>query len=423
MSYKTLQAKLQKFFRTDLTYLAKGGFWLSVSYFLQIGVGLVTITVVANMVPKSVFGTYQFVLAMAGILSVCTLSGIQKAVTRSVAHGNDGILPYAVYTKMRWNLIIVGLSGCIAAYYGLQDNLTLAYSFLIVGACSPFIESFKLYNSFLHGKEAFRDSTLLGFWRKPLPLVTICITAFYTDSVVALVAAYFLSSAISYVAIYLSVIKKYKPAYTPDPEALTYSKHLSVITVIGQIAQHADKIILWQVMGSIAVAGYSIAQLTTKYAGGLLNVFSVLAFPKISKRDLPTLQRTLPRKVFLFMGVMLAFVIVYVLLAPFVFALLFPEYPEAVLISQLLALGLIFLPQSLFGTVFTAHMQVRTQYTLGVALPVLKLLLLVLLVPTYEIFGVVAATLIAETVSFFVRYYYFMTAVETSSPETTPKIV
>ena len=61
-----------------------------------------------------------------------------------------------------------------------------------------FIESFKMYENFLYGKEAFKDSVTLGAWRKPLPLIATVITAFLYPEPLALVAAYFASNALSF---------------------------------------------------------------------------------------------------------------------------------------------------------------------------------------------------------------------------------
>ena len=412
-----LTRRLQQMLRTDINYLTRGGLWLSLSYLLQISAGIITVTVLANLLPKSVFGTYQFILAMAAVISVFTLSGLTKAVTRAVAQGNDGILRAAVQTKMKWNVGIVLVAGAVASYYAWQGNVPLATAFAIVGACVPFIESFKLYNPFLHGKEAFRDSTLLGFWRKPLPLIAVCVTAYYTHDVVALIAAYFVSSAVSYTAVYVAVIGKYRPPHTSDTETVTYSKHLSVIALISKAALHADKIIIWQFLGSVAVASFSLAQLAVRYAGGLLNVLATLALPKLAKRDIATLHATLPRKVLLFAGVMVVCVAGYLMLAPWLFAILFPSYPEAVLMSQLLAVGLLFIPQALINQVFTAHAQVASQYVLGLIVPTIKIGLTLLLVWQFGVWGVIAASIATDALSFVLSYYLFTRLPKTSEAQ------
>lgn len=329
--------KLQNYTKTDMNYLAKGSFWLMVSYVIQVSLGVITTIALANLLPKESLGTYQFILSIAAILSVITLSGLGTAITRAVAQGHDGVLRSGVRTKLKWSIGIVLASGVTALYYYINDNTLLAYSFLIVGIFAPFIESFKLYNNFLYGKEAFKDNVVLGAWRKPLPLIATLTTIYFTDDVLTLIFVYFLSHAISYLAVYAAVIRKYNPPKQSHSETITLSKHLSVLRIVSMVGSHIDKILIWHFLGAASVAIFSIAQLGTKYSGGFLNTLSALVLPKVSKRDLPTLQQTLPRKVWLFTVLMAAGAGVYIAIAPFVFPLLFPQHlpPPGVTLSRL----------------------------------------------------------------------------------------
>ena len=398
---------IQRHTKTDSRYLAKGGFWLMVSYGVQVGFGIITTIVLANVLTKDTLGTYQYVLATAGILSVFTLSGLGQAITRGVARGNDGLLRSGVRAKLKWSVGIVLASATVAGYYFIQGNLELGLAFLVVGACAPFIESFRLFESFLFGKEAFRDSVLLGAWRKPLPLVTIITTAYFYPEPLALITAYFLSNALSLTLVYWRVLKKYQPPDEDDAETLHYSKHLTVLRMLSVTANHADKVLVWHFLGPAAVATFTIAQFATRYSGGLLNTVSALALPRLSKRDLPTLQKTLPRKVLLFTGFMALGTAVYIALAPLVFTLVFPEYTDAALLSQALALGFLFVPRGVYGKALTAHMRTKEQYVLGIAQPVMKLGLLATLIPLFQLWGAVAATLLAGLFGAVVAYTLF----------------
>ena len=404
---KKILNKSEEYIKTDMTYLVKGGFWIFLSHFVQISTGVIVTIALANLLPKESLGTYQFILSIAAIISVLTLSGLGTAITKAVAGGHDGVLRSGVRTKLRWSIGIVLASGATALYYYLNENVVLAYSFLIVGIFAPFIESFKLYENYLYGKEAFRDSVTLGAWRKPLPLVALLVTVYLTNDVLTLIFVYFASNAISFLAVYLAVIRKYQPPEKEHVETITLSKHLSVLRIVGHIGNHVDKILIWHFLGSAAVASFAIAQLSTRYSGVFLNGASTLALPKVSKRDLPTLQQTLPRKVWLFTLMMFFGAIGYIIIAHFAFPLIFPQYPESIMVSQALALGFLFIPRFIYSQVLIAHNQIGAQYTIGFSHTIIKALLLYTLLPIYGIWGAVYAILVSEFIQTLIVRIFF----------------
>lgn len=403
-------AALQRYTKTDMTYLTKGGFWVSMSYFIQVGTGVLSTIALANLLPKETLGTYQFILAIAAILSVLTLSGLGTAITRAVAQGHDGMLRSGVRTKFKWSIGIVVASGATALYYYVAGNNMFALAFLIVGACAPFIESFKLYVNFLHGKEAFKDNTLLGAWRKPLPLLATVLTAYFSNDILLLVFVYFFSNTISFTAVYYSVINKYKPPLQHNGETVAYSKHLTVFRIISRVANNADKILIWHFLGSAMVANFAIAQFATRYSGGILDSLSALVLPKLAKRDLAILQQTLPRKVFLFTCLMFVGALAYTLLVPYLFKYIFPDYLDSVGLAQLLAVTFLFLPRSVYGKALTAHKQLRSQYTLAIVLPCIKIALLTILLPIFDIWGAVYALILSDAVGAITLYTFFKRA-------------
>jgi len=408
--------KLQAFTRTDISYLLKGGSWLMLNYGIQIGSGILTTVALANFLPKDIYGTYQFVIAVASIISVFTLSGLGPAVTRAVAQGNDGVLRHGVRLKFRWSFGILLVAGATASYYAVRGDQTLAIAFLIVGACAPFIESFNLYENFLHGKKSFKDSVILGAWRKPLPLIAVITAAYFTNDILIILAAYFVSNAVSMVAVYYSVTKKYQPPNNSDLGTTQLGTHLSTLVIVGRIAEHADKLLLWHFLGPVAVATFTIAQFAARYSSGLLNTLSALVIPKAATQDLETLQKTLPRKVLLLMFAMAAGALVYVLFIPLVFPILFPEYVKAIALAQFLGLTFLFAPSTIYGKALIAHKKITSQYIINLVSVVSRIFLLLMLIPLYDIWGAAYALILSQALIMVLAYFLFKKA----SPEGTP---
>jgi O-antigen/teichoic acid export membrane protein len=393
-----------------MVYLVNGSFWGTGNYLITVGFGFLITIILANFVPKETLGTYQFILAVAGILAVCTLSGMGTAITKAVSQGKDGAYRYGAAQKLKWSSLIFVLSTVIGFYYFSNNNSALGVSFLIVGITTPFIESFKLYEDYLKGKEAFKELLTLGFWRKPIPLLTVGVSAVLSNDFTILLVSYFGGHLISYGIVYLQVHKKFKPGNQVDIDTIRLSKHLSVIRLLSQITSNLDKILLWHFLGPLAVASFSIAQISSRYASGVFNNIATIALPKVSKQDFRELQKTLPRKVGIFSIAMFVVALIYVALIPIIFQLVFPEYPESILIAQLLAVLFVLAPSKIFSQALVVHDQMRSQYKITIISYSVFAVLLWILIPRFEILGAAAAVIISSLVAAVLNYVIFINA-------------
>ena len=168
-----LLRKSEKYFKTDMVYLAKGGFWLMLGYSGQMVIGIILTIALSNLLPKEAYGTYQFIISVSAIIGGITLSGMGTALMRTVARGSKGALQYAFKTQLVWSSGIILAGGAVALYYFLNGDTRLAIAFLATGALMPFLTGFSLYRPYLEGRRLFRESTTLGMWRRPLPAIAV----------------------------------------------------------------------------------------------------------------------------------------------------------------------------------------------------------------------------------------------------------
>src|SRR3989344_693692 len=384
----------EKYTKTDMVYLASGGFWLMLGYAGQMLMGLALAVVLASLLPKSAYGTYQFVIAVCAIIGGLTLSGMGTALMRSIARGSQGTLSYAFRTQLVWSSGIILGGGGLAAYYFINGNIGLATAFLVCGALMPFLSGFSLYRPYLEGKKLFRESTTLGLWRRPLPVIAVVTAVFFTQDPIILVITYFASHTVSMGLLYWIVSKKYPEPASPNPELLNYSKHLSVMGIMNIITNNIDKMLVFHYLGAAPVAAYALAQLPLMQLHKMFGLIGSLIFPKFAQRDFGILRKTLFHKTLVFSLATTATVAVYIITAPYIFKLLFPAYPEAILLSQVLILALLVKPATLYSQVFAAHGLKNVQHFLQYSTALLKIALLIVLLPIYGLWGAVWSTLI-----------------------------
>src|SRR3989338_1976898 len=144
MNYERVRGRLYRFLRwserytkTDMVYLASGGFWLTLGQIISSAATFGLAIAFANLLPKETYGTYKFILSIAGILSVLTLPGMMTALTQAVARGFEGSVIPALKLRVRWGML-AGLGNLVVAtYYYFNGNTKLTISFLIVAAFLP----------------------------------------------------------------------------------------------------------------------------------------------------------------------------------------------------------------------------------------------------------------------------------------------
>lgn len=397
--------RLQAFFRTDIRYLTKGGFWLAAGSAANSLSSFILAIAFANLVPKEAYGTYKFILAVAGVFFSFTLTGAAEAVVRAVARGSEGTLRTAFRASLRWSLAVSLAAVAAAAYYGIQGNRVLALALLIIAAAAPILNSANLYSAFLHGRKQFRAATGISIVRNLAPALALLAVVLFVDDPLPLVLAYFAVQTAAAAAAYLYVVKRFAPNNQVDPDATRYGAHLSLMNAIGSLSAYADKILIFHYLGAAPVAVYALALAVPDHIDGLMANVRALALPKFSEKPLAEIRRTFFRKVWLWIAALSAAAAAYLLIAPHLYKLLFPRYPEAIPFT--LALGLTIVASGasqLLLAYLTSQQAVRERYVVGTVSPALRLILMFVLVRAYGIWGIVIARVFTKYLSAALAY-------------------
>ena len=80
----SLLRQSEPYMKTDMVYLASGGFWLTIAMAVSMLGGFGLALAFGNLVPKEVFGNYKFVFSLAGLFGTVALTSIGTAVTRAL---------------------------------------------------------------------------------------------------------------------------------------------------------------------------------------------------------------------------------------------------------------------------------------------------------------------------------------------------
>ncbi|MBX4206170.1 oligosaccharide flippase family protein [Candidatus Parcubacteria bacterium] len=393
----------ERLFKLDMAYLAKGGAWTTLSFTAGTLASLVTMVAFGNLLSRETYGTYNYLLSLGASLSFLTLSGAGIAVTRAVARGQEGIVPYVLRLQLKYNLIAVATVLSVAAYYGYKGNMLFAASLALLAIAYPMAEAFHVFVQVLTGRRRF---DLLA---KTVSIITLAatvatlLTLFLTKSVLALIAVYATFSLVPNVIAYLFVTRHLK-GEEPDPAELREMRrtafHITGAGLVGTAAAYIDKILLFQVAGPAALAVYGFAIAGPERLKSLIKNWGAVTFPNLAQRTLPEIRQFIYRRIAFALLVGAALSAAYIVFAPILFKLFLPRYLDAIPYSQVQALGLIFAPVIIYiGSIFAQQNMLRATYALSVGTQIVRIALFVAFGWLWQIWGLIAAYLLASLIN------------------------
>jgi O-antigen/teichoic acid export membrane protein len=404
-----LLRRSERIFKTDMVYIAKNGGWLTFGQIASAVLSLASALVFANFISKDIYGNYKYIISITSILGALSLTGMGPVVVQGVAQGKEGVFMEAVRTSLRWGWIMVVGAVFISVYYFLNHNTSLSISMLVAGVAMLFISSYSLYGNYLSGKKNFKDLTIYNVLSQIIIFIITIVVIIATKNVLYMVIAYFVTNVIVTLFFYKRVVDENHINDTKDHSLMTYSKHLSFLGFFGAAASQLDKVLIFHYLGAVNLAVYSFSMaIPEQFRGVYKNLFAVVA-PKYATLDEQDLRHSVGKK---FMNLTLLtaiFVVIYIIAAPYIFAILFPKYIEAVLYSQIFMLGMITIPGiGLFANYFQVRKATATVYKISIINNVAIFIVTFIFIRTYGLMGAVIANGVSWLIMALVLWYYFM---------------
>lgn len=401
-----LLKRLEKYTKTDMVYLTKGSFWMMAKQVVLSLIAFGMAIAFANLIPVEVYGTYKYVLSTALLLSVTTMSGINTALTRSVAQGFERSIFPALTTRIKWGLLGCAFSMGVVLYYGLQGNRMLTLAFVLVALFLPLKSSFSVYQAYWQGKQRFDTFAKLSSLQEVFASGALLVVLFFSHDLFLLLLAYFLAQTLASAVLYFYTIRRLENRRV-DQNVIPLGRHLSIMGIFFSLASNSLDIILWHFVGPASVAMFAFANRPPQELRRVFTEAFPIALPKFSQHAKEEIQRTLLPKIAKLYWVLIPSIFLYILVAPFVFRWLFPQYLEAVFYSQALSFMILFAPLSLFGTVFQALGRTRELYITSIASPIVLIPALVFGAWQYGLMGVIVAWYVVQTLGAGLVLYLF----------------
>lgn len=384
----------EKWTKTDMVYFAKGGFWLTLSRLVSIFSAFLLSVAFANLLPKEIYGNYKYILSLAGLLSIPTLSGMGTALTQAVAKGFEGSFLPTVKTRIKWGLIGGGGSLILAGYYFFYGNTTFTFSFLIAAIFLPFMDPLNSFDSVLVGKKLFKTSTKYDITIKIVATIGMIGTIFLTKNILLIILSYFTIYTFLRLIFLKITLHRIKLNDRQDERTISYGKHLSLMDIISAITSQLDKILVFNYLGAAELSIYVFAIAMPEQMKGLLKNVYTLALPKFTQSDYQENRKSILIKMLRFSLVLSPVIIIYILTAPFLFRWLFPQYLDSIFYSQIFSISLLSAANSFPIAFLQSQRAQKKLYQYNIYSPAIQIIFLFVFIYFFGLMGMIAARVI-----------------------------
>lgn len=403
----------ERYTKTDMVYFISGGFWLVLGQVGALVFSLLSAVAFGHLATADLYGNYKYVLSLAGLLSIFSLSGLSVAISQAVARGREGALAQGFSLSLRASLgtLLVGLLASL--YYYSTGNTFVALALILVSLSTPIINSLILYDGYLVGRQDFRREALYSIANTAFISVSVSSVLLISNRAIVIIGTYLFASLVITAFLYYRTRTRVRNN-TQESSLLSYSANLSLMSVISAVADRIDSIVIFSMIGPTQLGIYAYAIAIPEQLKAVIKSIIPLSMPKYTQYSLTIIKKNIWGKIlFLCVAIMLGGV-VYIVAAPWIFTYLFPRYTEAIIYSQVYMLSILFACVTPLVSVFQAHKRTKELYILSN----IGAITLIMIIPAgiyfYGLWGAIFSQFIYRSVNMAVACILFIRMKEVS---------
>jgi O-antigen/teichoic acid export membrane protein len=402
-------------FGIDAHYFAKNSALVLLGHGVSIIRGIIAGYFVARFFNKDIYGEYQFILSVVGMLSLFGLAGMSNAVTRAWARGDA--FSQRKITMHHLGVCLIGsliLFACIPflQYYNRQDLWPL---FAVAGALFPLSPlAMARFGGFTIGKARFDIALKVSIvWSVLLIIATLAILFLHQSALLMFAAATAIPSLV-----YLYYSRGVHPPAAKNGEdntnaIIAYAWRITFATLPLDLVWYLDKLLVSQLFGLNQLATFTVALLIPEQVRLFAKQFLPVSFAKQARGADSWERRKKLTRIVLFGTFIFAIgVAAYIILSPWLMPLLFPQYDahELSVLTGIASLALLTMPGMLYSQYLEAQGMLREIRIANWGAAVIFGLFLAILIPSYGLLGaVIARALFRFTHLGFIGWFIFTT--------------
>lgn len=383
-------------FGFDAHYYAKNSALVSLGHVIGLLRGIVTGYLVARLFRPDIYGQYQFMLSIVGMLSIFGLSGLPVALSRAWARGEPFSIRRIVTAQLTVGIVgSVFLIGSIP-FLGYYNRTELWPLFLLAGVLFPLPQlGTMLFGAYTFGRSRFDTALKANLaWSIVMVAATFFVLMF-TPSALWMLLIVMAVPPLTY----LFFLRRIRPpsgdgADKSTSNVIRYAWQLTFATLPTELVWYVDKLLISYFFGLNQLATFAVAILIPEQAKIFLKQFFPISLAKQAQGSDSLERRKKLFRAVLFGTVVFAVgIVLYIVSTPVLIPLLFPQYDSAqvITLTSVMAATLITMPSTLISQYLEAQGMIRENRRANWVAAAVFLVLLVLLIPTYGLLGAILA--------------------------------
>lgn len=385
--------KLGNYVGLDLRYYIKNSFYLIFAQGVSMVFGFLMSITFARLLTKEIYGQWNYIFSIIGVLAIFTLPGMDTAITQAVARGHDKVLIEGTKERFKWSILGSIAVFVVGVYYFMIDSVLLGKCIMISSLFLPFFQNFQTYSAFLSGKKQFDKVAMYQAVTLIISVLVTVLVIYFSRNLILILIANLFSISVFHVYFFSTIIKNIKNG-GDNKEAITFGKHLTISQIPNQFRNHYDKIVIGIFLGFSDLAVYSIALGVYNLINPLRSVIATLIFPKLSQmEEQHAYSEVKERLPYLIIG---AAVIagLLILFCPYIIPLFYSKrYTASVIYAQILLISFIFsAPVPAFTkALLPSQKKIKEIYKIRIANALIEIVLLTFLIISFGLLGAVIA--------------------------------
>lgn len=410
---------LSAFFGLDLGYFIGGSFWLNgANIVIMIG-GLFLSSLFSRVWPKDVYGQFSFLTFAFSFLTLTSLSGMTEAVFQGSIEKRYGVFTQAIKRIVLFSLF--GSSALIigSLYFFIRDNSNLGLAVFLAAFAFPFSSLAGVITAYYNGRGFFRTSSFISIGANlfSISLTAIALLVSGHFVIVALISTW--STAIFNIFLTILTFRRIENRKS-DKKLLRLGMLMSLTSFIWLGLDYLDKLLIPLFLGFEQNAIYTFAILIPFQMQNFLKPLVTIGQTKISEVKEHDAKRVLFKKSLQFELVIVFIVASYIILCPFIFKVLYPDYKDAVLLSQIFALTLLYYPSNLFGSYLVKKRVFKRNFQASIINAFVSVSSLLLFLYLWGLIGAVISKVIVRIVQVLITQFVFWEEVEKKNSTFSP---
>jgi len=372
-------------------------------------IGVITSVIWTRYTTVEVYGKYQLVMSFISLVAIFSIPGFSMSAQLSSAKGKHGNLKILFKKKIYFSFISTIVLVGIGLYYQIFENDDeIAYMLYIASFVYPFYNLRSIWENWLTAIGEYKKLSMIQINYALIGLLSLVISLIIIENIYLVILITFSSVAIANIFI-IKYFQNKVINNTKDYELINYGYKLSLAAIIPVVISF-DKLIILEYLTIKDVAIYSIAILFPSYVKSLYIIISRLITPSISSansiKDAWIYLKPKLFKIcifFIIIGVIGFFSIDYL-----IYILYTDKYIESSIYAKWMWISIaLAVPLTYLADILRVQKRLKFSYYFEAFNSIGRIILLLTLVPIYQLWGVVYMIFIMNILSSLYVVLYF----------------